>query len=118
MQTDFFSKTGKLALGSRLRMLTAKITEDALGIYQLYGVDLQPKWFPVFYVLSERGEKTITEIAAEIGHSQPSVSKIIGEMSKKGLVKEQKHPADGRRNVVTLSKTGKQITGKIKDQYA
>ena len=117
MQFDFFSKTGKMALGSRLRMLTAKITEDASKIYKLYGTDLQPKWFPVFYILSEGSEKTITEIAAEIGHSQPSVSKIIREMASKGLVKEKKDAADGRRTVITLSKKGTELTGKLDHQY-
>lgn len=103
-------------MGSRLRMLTAKITEDAQKIYGLYGIALQAKWFPVFYVLAE-GEKTVTEIAAEIGHSQPSVSKIIREMVKSSLVKEKKDPRDGRRNVVALSKKGIEIKEKIKHQY-
>ena len=52
---DFFNQTGKLAIGSRLRMLTDKITVDAAAIYKMFGVDLKPKWFPVFFVLS-RGE--------------------------------------------------------------
>jgi DNA-binding MarR family transcriptional regulator/GNAT superfamily N-acetyltransferase len=117
MQTEFFSKTGRLAIGSRLRMLTAKITEDASKVYSLYNVDLQPKWFPVFYVLSAGVEKTITEIAVEIGHSQPSVSKIASEMSRKGLIIEKKDRSDGRRNVIRLSKAGKALTEKIKDQY-
>jgi DNA-binding MarR family transcriptional regulator/GNAT superfamily N-acetyltransferase len=114
---NFFKKTGKMALGSRLRMLTAKITDDASSIYYLYGIDMQPKWFPVFYVLSERDDVTITEIATEIGHSQPSVSKIIREMAEKGLVIEKKDSADGRRNVVQLSEAGKEIIEKIQSQY-
>ncbi len=105
-------------MGSRLRMLTEKITEDAVNIYSLYDIDLQPKWFPVFYVLSQGEEKTITAIAKEIGHSHPSVSKIISEMSKKGFVIEKKDKTDGRRNVVKLSKKGNEVTAKIGDQYA
>lgn len=114
---EFFTKTGKMAVGSRLRLLTEKITEDAASIYELYDVQLQPKWFPVFYVLSQGEEKTITAIAQEIGHSHPSVSKIINEMSKKGLVAEKKDKSDGRRNLVSLSKKGQGITVKIQDQY-
>ena len=64
-----FEKSGKMALGSRLRLLTSKITEDAAKIYELYDVEFSPKWFPAFYALSE-GEKTITEIANEIGHAE------------------------------------------------
>lgn len=114
---DFFDKIGKIAIGSRLRMLTEKITEDAAQLYKSYDVDLQPKWFPVFYVLSQGEEKTVTEIAKEIGHSHPSVSKILGEMSKKGLIREKKDKTDGRRNIVGLSKKGLQITEKIEVQY-
>jgi len=114
---DFFNKVGKVAIGSRLRMLTEKITEDAAHIYKLYDVDLQPKWFPVFYVLSQGEEKTITSIAKEIGHSHPSVSKIISEMAKKGFVTEKKDRTDGRRNIVKLSRKGNEISEKIKDQY-
>ncbi|WP_159473441.1 bifunctional helix-turn-helix transcriptional regulator/GNAT family N-acetyltransferase [Dyadobacter sp. 3J3] len=113
----FFNQIGKMALGSRLRMLTEKITEDAAQVYQLYDIDMQPKWFPVFYVLSKGEEKTITAIAKEIGHSHPSVSKIISEMSKKGFVIEKKDETDGRRNVVCLSEKGIQVTHQIEDQY-
>lgn len=114
---EFFDKVGKVAIGSRLRMLTEKITEDAAHIYSLYEVDLQPKWFPVFYVLSQGEEKTITAIAKEIRHSHPSVSKIISEMSKKGLITEKKDKTDGRRNIVKLSKKGAEINEKIKHQF-
>jgi DNA-binding MarR family transcriptional regulator/predicted GNAT family N-acyltransferase len=114
---EFFDKVGKIAIGSRLRMLTEKITEDAAHIYNLYEVDLQPKWFPVFYVLSAGEEKTITAIAKEIRHSHPSVSKIISEMSAKGLVREKKDKTDGRRNLIQLSKKGIEINEKIRHQF-
>lgn len=114
---DFFNQVGKVALGSRLRMLTEKITEDAAQIYKLYNIDMQPKWFPVFYVLSQGETKPITTIAKEIGHSHPSVSKIISEMSAAGYVTEKKDKTDGRRNVVKLSAKGKEVTSRIQDQY-
>ncbi|GAB2685961.1 hypothetical protein GCM10027037_04520 [Mucilaginibacter koreensis] len=114
---EFFQKVGKTAIGSRLRMLTEMITEDAAKIYQLYNIDMQPKWFPVFYALSDGEEKTVTVIAKEIGHSHPSVSKIISEMIKAGLITENKDTADGRRNLIKLSDKGKAITLKIEDQY-
>ncbi len=87
---DFYDEIGKMALGSRLRRLSDLLTEEAAQIYALYDVDMQPKWFPVFYVLSRGEEKSITEIAQEIGHSHPSVSQIVREMAKKGYVKEKK----------------------------
>lgn len=104
-----FERTGKMALGSRLRLLTAKVTEDASKIYELYNVEFSPKWFPVFFLLSQDGEKTITEIANEIGHSQPSVTKIIKEMTSGNLVQENQKSSDKRRNVVALTEKGKSL---------
>ncbi len=114
---NFFNQTGKMVLGSRLRRLSEQITENASQIYRLYDIDFQPKWFPVFYVLSKEQEKPITEIAEEIGHSQPSVSKIIAEMVKANLILETKNKQDGRKNMVSLSPQGMEITEKIGNQY-
>lgn len=98
--------------------MTAKITDDASKIYELYNVDFSPKWFPVFFVLSEEGAKTITEIAELIGHSQPSVTKIIKEMSRAGLVKDNLKSNDKRKNVAGLTEKGKKLAEQTKVQNA
>jgi len=113
---DFYTATGKMALGSRLRRLSEQMTEQAAGIYDLYQVDLQPKWFPVFYSLSPTEEKSITDIAREIGHTHPSVSQIVREMSAKGYVTEKKGETDGRKNFVLLSPLGLRIREKMQPQ--
>ncbi|NJL35651.1 MAG: GNAT family N-acetyltransferase [Leptolyngbyaceae cyanobacterium SM1_4_3] len=113
---DFYSQVGKVALGSRLRRLSETFTEDAARIYALCETNLDPKWFPVFYVLSHQESASITEIAQKIGHSHPSVSQIVKEMSKKGLVKLGKSAEDGRVSVVKLSNTGKQLIPNLEKQ--
>ncbi|MFH6998611.1 GNAT family N-acetyltransferase [Flavobacterium sp. FlaQc-57] len=119
---EFFNKVGKVALGSRLRLMTAIITDDAAKIYESYGMNFMPKWFPVFYTLMEEKEITITEIANEIGHSQPSVSKIVQEMIAVGLVEESLKSSDKRRNIVGLTAQGwgfsKELKLQLKDVEA
>jgi len=107
-----------MALGSRLRLMTARITDDAAKVYELYSVEFAPKWFPVFFVLAEDGGKTITEIAGEIGHSQPSVSKIVRELITAGLAQENMESPDKRRNIVALTEKGIEISALMKIQYA
>jgi len=107
---NFFDKTGKMAIGSRLRQLSAQVTDNATQLYEIYHIEFVPKWFPVFFTLSEEGEKTITEIAEEIGHSQPSVTKIIKEMVKAGLVNDKLKSSDKRRTLVALSEKGHQLS--------
>ena len=113
---DFYTKTGKMALGSRLRRLSEQMTEQSARIYDLYQVDLQPKWFPVFYCLSATEQKTITDIAREIGHTHPSVSQIVREMAVRGYVLEKKGEADGRKNFVMLSPAGQELREKMQVQ--
>jgi len=114
---NFYNKTGKMALGSRLRRLSELMTDQAAEVYALYGINLLPKWFPVFYALSIDGEKSITEIANEIGHSHPSVSTIVKEMVKNGIAKTISGPGDGRKNFVTLTAQGLAVKEAIQVQY-
>lgn len=115
---NLFKRTGKIALGSRLRQMTTRITDDSAKIYELYGIDFSPKWFPVFFVVGQDGEKTITEIATEIQHSQPSVSKLVREMTKAGIVEDNRDSLDKRRNVVALTDQGKDIAKHLLAPYA
>ncbi|MEL7314745.1 MAG: GNAT family N-acetyltransferase [Cyanobacteria bacterium J06559_3] len=106
---DFYQQTGKVALGSRLRRLSDRFLGDAAKVYALYDVALDPKWFPVFRVLSHQAEASITAIAHIIGHSHPSVSQIVKEMKQRGLVVTDKSQQDARVNVVRLSASGREL---------
>lgn len=110
---DFFERTGKMAIGSRLRVLTEKLTRDAASIYGLYGVDLKPKWFPVFYSLTDEKPKSVTAIAREIGQSHPSVSTIVKEMIKAGIIEEVDDKADRRCTLITLTEYGKSLSQEL-----
>lgn len=110
---DFFERTGKMAIGSRLRVLTETLTRDAASIYGLYGVDIKPKWFPVFYSLTDEQPKSVTVIAREIGQSHPSVSIIVKEMIKAGLIEEVDDKADRRCTLITLTEYGKSLSQEL-----
>ncbi|GAA4276260.1 bifunctional helix-turn-helix transcriptional regulator/GNAT family N-acetyltransferase [Aquimarina mytili] len=114
---NFFDDVGIMAIGTRLRMLSEKVTEDAAKIYQMYDVDLKPKWFPVFYILSNTETRSITALADNIGHSHPSVSKIVREMIKAGIATEKKDKTDKRKNNIQLSDHGRKIAIRIEEQY-
>jgi DNA-binding MarR family transcriptional regulator len=114
---EYFNRTGKMAVGSRLRLLTDTITEDASQIYKMYRINMQPKWFPVLYALSANGPMTITDIAKEIGHSHPSVSKITAELAQSGYIKDKEDKSDGRRNTIQLSAKGKEMMKQMEKPY-
>ena len=105
---DFFRKTGMMA----------KVTSDAAGIYEMYGTNLRPKWFPVYYALSDGSAKTVTAIAKEIGQTHPSVSSILKEMRQAGLVDLRQSSIDGRQTLASLSEEGLRLRESMEQQQA
>lgn len=113
---NFFERTGRAAIGSRLRVLTEQLAHDAAEIYGLYDVEIKPKWFPVFYSLVDEQPKSVTAIAREIGQSHPSVSVIVKEMLKYGLVVQIGNDADKRRTLIVLTDSGKKLAKELTAQ--
>ncbi len=115
---DFFKKTGVMAIGTRLRMLSERVTKDSEKMFDLHGVELKPKWFGVFFTLSHASTPmTITLIAQELGYAHPSVISIVKEMKKNDLIIEKKDTNDGRKTLITLSLKAEEMAGLIDDQY-
>lgn len=110
---DFFTETGPLALGSRLRRLADRMTEEDARIYRMYGHDFRPKWFPVLSVLDRSGAQPVTAVARSVGQSHPSVCTIIREMKGAGLVAENRDSRDGRRNLVSLTEEGERTAREL-----
>lgn len=110
---QFYSMSGNLALGSRLRRLGDVIGKDAKAIYQCYGNDLDPRWFPVFYMLKEQGPAAITELASAIGQSHPAVSQVVKKMAEAGLIEIKQSENDSRVNLASLTEKGWRLHKKM-----
>jgi DNA-binding MarR family transcriptional regulator/N-acetylglutamate synthase-like GNAT family acetyltransferase len=113
---DFYDRQGPVALGSRLRRLGDWMAEEAARVYQAYETPLQPRWYPVFQVLAEKGRAAVTEIAGEVGHTHASVSQIIAQMRRRGFVTLRRSSQDGRSTVVSLSPRGRAAVPRIREQ--
>jgi GNAT superfamily N-acetyltransferase/DNA-binding MarR family transcriptional regulator len=112
----FYDQAGPMALGSRLRRLADILTSDAGEVFALYHVDLDARWFPVFYTLTLKGEAAITELAADIGQSHPAVSQVVRQMTKAGVVETAKAAADSRKTLVRLTDAGRATAERLAPQ--
>ena len=106
---DIIKQLGELALGSRLKRLSDNIMRNGSEIYKSNNIDFEPRWFPVFYTLTENESMTVTEIAREIGVKHPTVSQTIKEMERKGLISNSQCEVDGRRRNISLSDKGREL---------
>ncbi len=100
---DLISDLGALALGSRLKRLSDRMMKSVSEIYKSSGVDFESKWFPIFYLLSQQGEKGIMEIAEILHITPPGVIQIAKEMEKAGWVVSVKSGTDGRKRHLKLT---------------
>jgi len=115
---DFFKKSGVMAIGTRLRIITERVTKDSEKMFELHGVNIKPKWFSIFFSLSHTEESmTITSLSKELGYAHPSVVCIIREMKKHDLIIEKKDKKDGRKTIISLSKKAKEMAKVIDEQY-
>jgi DNA-binding MarR family transcriptional regulator len=118
MHTTFYHLTGPMALGSRLRQVSERLTQEAAQIYNLYDVAIEPRWFPVFYVLANQEQQSIAQLADIIGHSQASVSQIVKEMHQQDFVVISKAADDGRKTILTLSEKARTYLPALQQQVA
>ncbi len=111
-----FNELGHIALGTALRQLAAQVSKDAENTYGKFGFAIEPKWFPVFYVLASKGADSVVNIAKEINHSHVSVSKIVKEMKATGLIESYKSSDDSRVTLVALNDTAKAMVPQMEKQ--
>ena len=111
-----FNELGHIALGTALRQLAAQVSLDAELTYEKFGFNIEPKWFPVFYVLASKGADSVVNIAKEINHSHVSVSKIIKEMKMADLIESHKSNEDSRITLVQLNNRAKAMVPNMQKQ--
>jgi DNA-binding MarR family transcriptional regulator len=57
------------------------------------------------------GERGISAIAEEAGYAQPSVTRTLDALDRRGLVRRDRHPGDGRSTRVALTEEGARLVG-------
>lgn len=106
--TDLIRELGALSLATRLKRLSDLLVQDGIRIYKSTGSEFQPKWFPVYYHLAEKGPSSVMSLTASLGISHPSINSIVNEMIKAGYVAAYKDTKDKRKRVLALTQQGKQ----------
>lgn len=113
-EMDFIQELGLLALGSRLRRLSDRIMSSGITIYRVNDVDFEPRWFPVFRVLADRGQMTVGECAQALGLTHAAVSQTAKRLTDRGLVVATRDASDERRRLLSLSPEGRALVPRVR----
>lgn len=107
--TNVIDESGILAISTRLQRLADALRKEGQLIYQSFGLDFEPKWFPVVYTLHLKSSLSVVEIANEIGYAHPSTISLLKELEKQQLIRSKKDKTDERKRLIVLTEKGKTL---------
>ena len=105
--------SGLLAIATRLQRLSERLRKDGALIYKAYGIDFEPKWFPVIYTLHCKPLLSVVEIASEIGYTHPSTISLLKELEKQRLIRSRRDKVDERKRLLQLTEKGKALVERV-----
>jgi len=111
---NVIDQSGILGIATRLQRLSDRLRKDGLLIYKDYGIDFEPKWFPVIYSLHVKPLLSVVELAHEIGYTHPSTISLLKELEEQNLIRSVKDTADERRRLVQLTHKGSALIDRMK----
>ncbi len=106
---DTLNKLGQLALATRLKRLSEKLSKDVSLVYKKMGLDFKARWFPLFYSIKIHAPISVVELAHQLGISHTAVNQLATELIKKGYVQSTKLKRDERLRLFELTEKGRNI---------
>jgi DNA-binding MarR family transcriptional regulator len=111
---NVINESGVLALSTRLQRLSDQLRKDGALVYKEFGIDFEPKWFPVIFTLHHKKTLSVVEIANEIGYTHPSIISLLKELEKQQMIKSKKDKSDERKRLIELAPKGIELVEKMK----
>ncbi|MBK8382468.1 MAG: MarR family transcriptional regulator [Ignavibacteria bacterium] len=110
---NIIRQIGYIALGTRFRIITDRLMQDADKVYKKLGIDFEPRWFTVFYLINQKRGISITELAEQLGYSQPAITQIVNPLIRKKIIKAVRSKEDSRKKVITITQKGEDLLLKL-----
>ncbi|PCH76624.1 MAG: hypothetical protein COB98_05630 [Flavobacteriaceae bacterium] len=103
MENDFLQEMGLMALATRLKRLSDKMTHSGRQMYKELEMDIEPNWFVIFKILKKYPQISVVEIAKKIHFSHPSVVSMVKKMMAAGYIISRSSPHDMRKQLLELT---------------
>ena len=87
-------------------------------VYQQLGLPFEASWFPLFYILSNRQQVSIRQVADELMTSHSAVSQLVTKLKEMDLLETFALEEDKRVQVIRLTSTGKALKNKLLPVWA
>ena len=84
-------------------------------IYRGIDIDFEPRWFPVYRLLADRGPMTVGGCARELGLTHAAVSQTARAMGQRGITTSRKDSDDERRRLLELTDKGRDLLPRLQE---
>ncbi|KIC62987.1 MarR family winged helix-turn-helix transcriptional regulator [Chryseobacterium taiwanense] len=111
---NVINESGTLALSTRLQRLSEQLRKDGALVYKEFGIDFEPKYFPVIFTLHHKNTLSVVEIANEIGYTHPSTISLLKELEKQQMIQSKKDKTDERKRLIELAPKGIELIAQMK----
>jgi DNA-binding MarR family transcriptional regulator/N-acetylglutamate synthase-like GNAT family acetyltransferase len=91
--------------------------QDVANIYREQNIDFESRWFPIFYLLSQKAPLSILDAAKLLGITHPAVNQIAGDLIEKGLVQAVSDESDKRKRLLFLTKKGEELIPQLQNVW-
>ena len=108
---------GILALGTRLRVLSEAMMTSVKAFYDDFGLDFEPRWFPVFQLVQREPGLSIAACAERIGVSHTAIKELTRPMLAAGLITLEPNPQDARAKQLRLTEPGEVLFARLQPAW-
>jgi DNA-binding MarR family transcriptional regulator len=109
MTVDVVRRWGIISLGSRLVRIGERLRAHTQDLMDAHDLPIQVHHFPLLTALRENGTLPITDLAANLGVSQPGVTRSVNRLSEQGFVRVEQGEKDKRVRLVSITDDGARL---------
>jgi len=113
MNNDLVREMGYIALATRLKRISDKMTHSTRLMYRNLNIDIEPNWYLVLVIVQQTPNISVMGIAEKLGFTHQSVITITNKMVKKDYLQVSKDEKDKRKTVFNLNQRAVEILPKI-----
>lgn len=113
MGMNLINDLGELAVATRLKRLSERLSQDVSKIYKESEVDFESKWYLILELLNREKILAITEISDSLELSHAAVVQFVDQLLERKLIKTGTDKKDARKRLISLSPGGKKVLSEL-----
>ncbi|MBW2059869.1 MAG: MarR family transcriptional regulator [Deltaproteobacteria bacterium] len=111
---SFYKEHGELVFGTRLRRISERFLADVSRVYKTLNIPFETSWFPIFFLLNQKGVLSVSEMAADLEITHSGVSQMVATLEAKNLVSFLSDRNDRRRRLIAFTQQGQELMETLK----